>query len=75
MRSKNIIIVLLTLVSLDGLAQLTYPETRKTVTKEDYHGTAVEDPYRRLEDYNIEETRACVKEQNKLTLSQLEKKN
>ncbi|WP_332737663.1 prolyl oligopeptidase family serine peptidase [Flavihumibacter sp.] len=73
MRSKNIIIVLLTLVSLDGLAQLTYPETRKTDTKEDYHGTAVEDPYRWLEDDNSEETRAWVKEQNKVTFSHLEK--
>ncbi len=73
MRSKNIIIVLLTLVSLDGLAQLTYPETRKTDTKEDYHGTAVEDPYRWLEDDNSEETKAWVKEQNKVTFSHLEK--
>ncbi len=73
MRSKNIIIVLLTLVSLDGVAQLTYPETRKTDTKEDYHGTAVEDPYRWLEDDNSEETKAWVKEQNKVTFSHLEK--
>ncbi|KIC91690.1 prolyl oligopeptidase family protein [Flavihumibacter sp. ZG627] len=73
MRSKNIIIVLLTLVSLDGLAQLNYPETRKTDTKEDYHGIAVEDPYRWLEDDNSEETRAWVKEQNKVTFSHLDK--
>ena len=41
-----------------------YPDTRKSVQTDDYHGTAVADPYRWLEDDNSAETKAWVKAQN-----------
>ncbi len=53
-------------------AQLQYPETKKTDVVEDYHGTKVADPYRWLEDDNSEETKAWVKEQNKVTFGYLD---
>lgn len=59
--------------SLYSAAQLQYPETKKTDVVEDYHGTKVADPYRWLEDDNSEETKAWVKEQNKLTGDYLSK--
>lgn len=50
-----------------------YPETRKdTTVQDDYFGTIVKDPYRWLEDDNAEETKAWVKEQNKVTQSFLD---
>jgi prolyl oligopeptidase len=52
-------------------AQLKYPETKKTVVVDDYHGTKVEDPYRWLEDDNSEMTRSWVQAENKVTLDYL----
>jgi prolyl oligopeptidase len=46
-----------------------YPVTRKVDTIDTYHGTAVADPYRWLEDDNSDETKAWVKEQNAVTQS------
>lgn len=73
MRTRNFTMALLTLVSIEGLAQIQYPVTRKTEKTDDYHGTLVADPYRWLEDDNSEETRNWVQEQNRVTFSHLEK--
>lgn len=66
---------LLLLVSLPiaAAAQLQYPETRKTDTVDDYHGTKVADPYRWLENDHSEETKAWVTAQNKVTFGYLDK--
>jgi prolyl oligopeptidase len=50
-----------------------YPETKKTDVKENYHGTAVADPYRWLEDDKSEETKQWVTEQNKVTFGYSDK--
>jgi len=52
-------------------AQLKYPTTKKTDSSDNYHGTVVADPYRWLEDDNSPETKAWVKEQNKVTFDYL----
>lgn len=57
--------------SLLAQAQLQYPQTKKNVVVDDYHGTKVEDPYRWLEDDNAEATRSWVKEENKVTFGYL----
>lgn len=55
------------------LAQsLTYPTSRKTDQQDTYHGTAVNDPYRWLEDDRSAETGEWVKAQNKVTFGYLE---
>nr|WP_316811803.1 prolyl oligopeptidase family serine peptidase [Pedobacter heparinus] len=46
---------------------MTYPETKKTATKDDYFGTEVADPYRWLEDDRSAETKQWVNAQNVLT--------
>ena len=48
-----------------------YPVTAKTNVVENYHGTAVSDPYRWLEDDNSPETKAWVAAQNKVTVAYL----
>lgn len=53
-------------------AQFNYPETKKEIVTEDYHGTKVEDPYRWLEDDWSEATRQWVTDQNKVTFSYLD---
>ena len=49
------------------LAQLQYPQTKKSDSAEDYHGIRIADPYRWLEDDHSEETKAWVIAQNKTT--------
>ncbi len=46
---------------------LDYPATRKVEQTDSYHGTAVADPYRWLEDDNSAETKAWVTAQNAVT--------
>lgn len=51
---------------------IDYPDTKKVDTVDDYFGTKVKDPYRWLEDDNSKETKAWVKEENKVTYGYLE---
>src|SRR5687768_7652271 len=53
-------------------AQYLYPETKKVDTVTNYHGTAVPDPYRWLEDDWSQDTKDWVTEQNKITFSYLD---
>ncbi|MFG6468621.1 prolyl oligopeptidase family serine peptidase [Roseateles sp. BYS87W] len=46
---------------------LSYPATRKVDQVDTYHGTAVADPYRWLEDDNAADTKAWVVQQNQVT--------
>ncbi len=55
-----------------SVKQLKYPITREDDIVEDYHGTQISDPYRWLEDDNSAETKAWVKEQNKVTFGYLQ---
>ncbi|MEL7051855.1 MAG: prolyl oligopeptidase family serine peptidase [Cyanobacteria bacterium J06588_5] len=50
---------------------LSYPSTRTTNTTDTYHGVAVPDPYRWLEDPNTDETAQWVVAQNKVTFGYL----
>jgi prolyl oligopeptidase len=52
-------------------AGLVYPVTRATNQVDVYHGVAVADPYRWLEDDNAPETKAWVSAQNRLTFDYL----
>ena len=54
-------------------AKLTYPTTRTTQQVDVYHGVAVADPYRWLEDDNAPETKAWVEAQNRVTFDYLQK--
>ncbi len=47
--------------------KMNYPISKKVDTTDTYFKTTVADPYRWLEDDNSEETKAWVKEQNKVT--------
>ncbi len=53
-------------------ARLDYPQTKKVDHVDTYHGVAVPDPYRWLEDDNSAETAAWVAAQNKVTFGYLE---
>jgi prolyl oligopeptidase len=50
---------------------LNYPTTNKEIVMDNYFGTAIEDPYRWLEDDNSAETSAWVEAQNQVTFAYL----
>lgn len=50
---------------------LNYPPTRKSDQIDEYHGIAVADPYRWLEDPDSEATQSWVESQNKITFDYL----
>ena len=52
-------------------AALNYPPSKKVEQQDNYHGTAIADPYRWLEDTNSSDTRAWVDAQNRLTQAYL----
>jgi prolyl oligopeptidase len=49
------------------MSTLPYPPARQSDVVDDYHGTAVADPYRWLEDSDAPETRTWIEAQNALT--------
>ena len=51
---------------------VNYPEVKKEDVVDDYHGTAVYDPYRWLENDNSNETSDWVKSQNEVTFDYLD---
>src|SRR5438477_10876697 len=57
----------------DSAPRLTYPETKKGDTADDYFGTRVADPYRWLEDDRAPEVAAWVEAENKVTFGYLDK--
>ncbi|MFI5131259.1 MAG: prolyl oligopeptidase family protein [Chitinophagales bacterium] len=70
---KRLLLIVLLTTPCWLLAQLQYPQTKKTDVVDNYSGTQVADPYRWLEDDNSQETKAWVKEQNTVTFGYLEK--
>jgi prolyl oligopeptidase len=61
-------LTLAAVVATSAQAQgLSYPVTRKVDQVDTYHGTAVADPYRWLEDDNSADTKAWVVQQNEVT--------
>lgn len=70
---KKTCIALSFIMMQQGYAQIQYPVSRKVDTVDNYHGTAVPDPYRWLEDDNSKETKTWVKSQNNVTQDYLSK--
>ena len=62
-----------TLIFLNSYSQISYPETKKKIIKDNYFGIEIEDPYRWLEDDKSEDVKHWIYKQNKLTFSYLEK--
>ncbi|BET66578.1 prolyl oligopeptidase family serine peptidase [Opitutales bacterium ASA1] len=58
--------------SSSSASPLRYPETKTVDVVDHYHGVAVADPYRWLEDDNSAETKAWVEAQNRVTFGYLE---
>ncbi len=52
--------------------KVNYPETKTVDHTDDYHGEALADPYRWLEDDLAEDTKGWVEEENKVTYGYLE---
>jgi prolyl oligopeptidase len=74
-RTGSVLVAALFIISLTALAQqpLDYPKTRKVDHTDTYHGSAVADPYRWLEDDNSAETAAWVEAENKVTFAYLDR--
>ena len=74
MRFANLSLLLLPVFAagfVPALAGLVYPVTRATNQVDVYHGVAVADPYRWLEDDNASDTKAWVAAQNRVTFDYL----
>lgn len=69
-RALTLVAIMSTMLSAQQ-GPLSYPETRKASQVDDYHGTAIPDPYRWLEDSDTPETRAWIEAQNGLTFAYL----
>jgi len=67
---RPITFILTSLLTLTALAA-DYPEARREAVSNTYHGVAVADPYRWLEDWSSAEVKAWSAEQNKLARSYL----
>ncbi len=72
MRLTSLLFMIAGTTAAFAQAPLTYPTSRKTDQTDTYHGTAVTDPYRWLEDDRSAETGEWVKAQNTVTFGYLE---
>ena len=70
---KVTLLVMLVLSAALGAQGLQYPTTKTVDHVDTYHGTAIADPYRWLEDDTSAETAAWVEAQNKVTFAYLDK--
>jgi prolyl oligopeptidase len=70
---KPVLFIFLMSINTQIFSQLKYPETKKVDQEDNYFGTIIKDPYRWLEDDNSTETKAWVKEENKVTEDYLSK--
>ncbi len=64
---KIIVFTILMAITTEIFSQIKYPDTKKVDQEDNYFGTIIKDPYRWLEDDNSAETKAWVKEENKVT--------
>jgi prolyl oligopeptidase len=70
---KIIVFTILMAITTQTFSQIKYPDTKKADQEDNYFGTIIKDPYRWLEDDNSAETKAWVKEENKVTDDYLSK--
>jgi prolyl oligopeptidase len=66
-------VILLCAIAVGAQTGLQYPDTRTVDHVDTYHGTAVPDPYRWLEDDTSPETAKWVEAQNKVTFAYLDR--
>ncbi len=64
---KIIVFTILMAITTQIFSQIKYPDTKKVDQEDNYFGTIIKDSYRWLEDDNSAETKAWVKEENKVT--------
>ena len=72
-RLSTAFIVFIMIGCQNNVQQINYPNTRESDHIDVYHGVAVADPYRWLEDDMSDETADWVKSQNKSTFRYLKK--
>ena len=70
---KPVLFIFLMSINTPIFSQIKYPDTKKIDQEDNYFGTIIKDPYRWLEDDNSAETKAWVKEENKVTEEYLSK--
>jgi len=76
MKILTYLLIITTVIMLQNCkpeVKIKYPETKKTDTKDDYHGTLIADPYRWLENDTSAETGEWVKAENEVTSAYLAK--